>query len=328
MRGTSHWRLRARQAASDPRATLAALLGKAARSLSAAGERAATPQEAATHALEELALQRFYDAEVGRRYGLTRDAKEALVERFKRNTVEIPSGTHWLTHVVLAHEIVNTPPEVAGAVVECGAWKGASSASLSLVCKAVGRGLVICDSFEGLPEDEPQASHQYPHLKIYGHYRKGMYEGRLEEVKANIERCGDLSVCRFLPGFFSESLVGLRDPVAFAFLDVDLASSMRDCLKHIWPLLAEGSAVYTDDSCDMEVVRLWFDEQWWQRELGEHAPGYVGSGCGLPINPDYTPLGYARKLGAPNRSYGRVPWLYYPDASPEGPWFPAEERPS
>lgn len=84
--------------------------------------------------------------------------------------------------------------------------------------------------------------------------------------------------------------------------------------------MIDGRAVYTDDSFDMEVVRVWFDEQWWQKELGQRAPGYVGSGCGLPLSPDYSSLGYTRKLSDISGTYGRVPWLYYPnEASNEAP---------
>jgi O-methyltransferase len=324
MRGINQRLLQARySAATRLRASVARLATKIARSMLAINV-----EEAARRTMEELVLERFYAEDVGRQYGLDRRAKEQLVESIKRNTQEIPCATYWVSHVVLVHEIINTPPEMVGDVVECGTWKGASSASLSLACRAVGRKLIVCDSFEGLPEDLPDAAHQYPHLSVYGYYKKGMYAGRLDEVKANIERFGDLSVCQFVPGYFSESLTALRDPIVFAFLDVDLLSSLQDCLRHVWPLLVEGGAVYTDDSCDMEVVRIWFDEEWWQQELGEHPPGYVGSGCGLPLNPDHTPLGYTRKMRAPQQSYKRVPWLYYPDASPQGPYFPSEERPS
>ena len=65
----------------------------------------------------------------------------------------------------------------------------------------------------------------------------------------------------------------------------------------------------------MEVVRLWFDEAWWQEHLGCGAPGYVGSGCGLPISPDRCTLGYAQKVEDIAASYSRVSWLRYPDKS-------------
>jgi hypothetical protein len=167
----------------------------------------------------------------------------------------------------------------------------------------------------GLPEDEGGVVHQYPHVGVFGYYEKGMYDGSLEEVKDNIAHYGDVSVCQFLPGLFSQSLKMLTDPIVFAFIDVDLAGSMRDCIKNIWPLLVEGGLVYTDDSCDMEVVRVWFDDEWWQQEIGCRAPGYVGSGCGLPLSFAFSSLGYARKVIDPVQSYKRVSWLHYHDSN-------------
>ncbi|MGZ5435805.1 MAG: TylF/MycF/NovP-related O-methyltransferase [Pyrinomonadaceae bacterium] len=302
--------------------TAAHLLMKLGRSLGYASTEKHPPKS-----LEELVLEKFYHEEVGKAFGVGRDKKAELVERFKTSTSEIPSGTAWLYHVILAQEILSVPPDVLGDVIECGCWKGASTASLSHVCRLVGRKLIVCDSFEGLPDDDVNIPHQYPHVKVYGFYQKGMYAGRLDEVKANVERFGEISVCQFVPGFFSDTLVALTGPIAFAFIDVDLASSTRDCLKYIWPLLIDGGAVFTDDSCDMEVVRVWFDEEWWRREIGERAPGYIGSGCGLPIDPNFSSLGYARKLGKVEQVYNRVPWLYYPDAPAEGPYFSKEKNP-
>jgi hypothetical protein len=156
--------------------------------------------------------------------------------------------------------------------------------------------------------------HLAPHFGIYGYYRKGMFAGRLEEVRANVTRYGDVRACTFIQGFFAESLRALTEPVALAFLDVDLVSSTQDCLRYVWPLLVEGGHVYTDDAGDLEVVRVFFDDGWWSSTLGSRSPGYVGSGCGLPLNPLYSSLGYARKLSGldPSR-WARAPHLYYPD---------------
>lgn len=266
----------------------------------------------APYALERLVLERFYDTNVGKDYHVDQKAKTKLIDRFRVTVRQIQSGTSWLYHVVLATEILNIPPSEKGNVVECGSYKGASTANLSLVCEKVGRRLIVCDSFEGLPDDEDQVVHQYPHLQVYGYYEKGMYTGRLEEVKENISRYGAISVCQFVPGFFSNSLKTLTEPLVFAFLDVDLTTSMRDCVKYIWPLMIDGGIVYTDDSCDMEMVRIWFDDDWWQHEVGVRAPGYIGSGCGLPLSPTYSSLGYTRKVQNPELVYERVPWLYYP----------------
>jgi len=239
--------------------------------------------------------------------------KEELIKQFYLTTANVETATSPIYHIVMALEILSIPPEVEGDIIECGCWKGGSTANLSLVCKLVGRRLIVCDSFEGLPEEEERLMHHYPHLKVYGYYERGMYTAQLDEVKENITRYGDISVCKFVPGFFSETLKILNSQIVFAFIDVDLGSSMKDCIKYIWPLLGNGSKVYTDDSCDMEVVKVWFDDVWWNKEMNQVAPGYVGSGCGLPLSPKLTSLGYAVKVLDPAKDFNRVSWLSYPD---------------
>jgi len=255
----------------------------------------------------------FVNGPHGAAYGLTPLARRRLVYGFERNVHAIPSGTSVAVHLVLAREILALPPELQGDVVECGVWKGSSTASLSLVCQSVGRRLLVCDSFQGLPDDGGQR-HVAPHFGIYGYYKAGMFAGRLDEVEANVARFGAAEVCHYVPGFFSESLPALDSAIAFVFLDVDLVSSTRDCLRHLWPKLAEGGAVYSDDAGDLDVVRVFFDDNWWQSNLGCSAPGFVGSGCGLPLNPDHSPIGYIRKLSdfTPEQ-WQRAEHLYYPD---------------
>lgn len=245
--------------------------------------------------------------ESGKEYGISKSDKKKLIKQFQNATKHIKSGTHWSYHAVLATEIFNISPEIKGDVIECGCWKGASSSSLSLVCEKVGRKLIVCDSFEGLPEHHKE-THHYSHLKKYSTYREGMFAGKLDEVKSNITKYGNIESCEFLKGWFNKSLKSLKDPIVFGFFDVDLWESMYDCVKHVWPLLVDNGLIYTDDSCDLDVVSVWFDEDMWLEILGQHAPGYVGSGCGLPILPNFTSLGYSRKVLDIKKSFDNVEW--------------------
>jgi len=270
-------------------------------------------QRVAAESWESYIIQDFVQSAYGEAYGITKTGRAQLVDAFGRNARDIQSGTSSIYHTVLAREILEIPPDVGGDVIECGCWKGASAASLSLVCRMVGRRLLVCDSFQGLP-DEGLRLLVAPHFGIYGYCKEGMYCGKLEEVKENIRKVGALEACEFVPGFFSESLKALSRSVVFAFLDVDLVSSTQDCLRYIWPLLVEGGKIYTDDAGDLDVVRVFFDEAWWQENLHCSSPGYVGSGCGLPMNFKYSSLGYTRKLSEFNpEMWRRASHLYYPD---------------
>lgn len=264
-------------------------------------------------ALEDSILYRFFSPDIGERHGINSASKKELLKAIREVCSKVPTGTAWIYHLILVTEILKLPPvcELPGDIIECGCWKGASTASLSLACHMVGRRLIVCDSFAGLPDSEAELVRNYPHIGVYGHYQKGMYEGKLEEVRGNIGRYGKLPVCDFKVGLFGETLASIDRSIVFAFFDVDLTSSMRDCIEFIWPLLVDGGLIYTDDSCDMEVVRVWFDDAWWIETLGERAPGYVGSGCGLPISPSFSSLGYAKKISAIDEKYQRVSWLHY-----------------
>jgi macrocin-O-methyltransferase TylF-like protien len=256
-------------------------------------------EEATRFLLESRLLSRFLDPHIGAEYGFGYAKKSELLRRLRSISRHVRSATTVSEWLVLGTQILQIPRTVQGSVVECGCYKGASTCALSLICATVGRRLTACDSFGGLPEDGPGAIHRYIHLDSQTTYTPGLFAGSLDEVKRNLSEWGDVSVCDFISGFYSEALNRLRGPVAFAFLDVDLASSMRDCLRHIWPLLIDGGFIYTDDSCDMDVVSLWFDRNFWE-EVGCDAPGYIGSGAGLcGLSPDYSSLGYSRKLLAP-----------------------------
>ena len=54
--------------------------------------------------------------------------------------------------MAIALKILETPPDVEGAIMECGTFKGGCAANLSIIAKITNRKLLIYDSFEGLPE--------------------------------------------------------------------------------------------------------------------------------------------------------------------------------
>jgi hypothetical protein len=244
----------------------------------------------------------------GEDYGIDSLIRRNLIKKFKATLESVESGTNLLTHIYLAQRIFSFSPEVPGLIAEFGSFKGASAANLSLACELVNRKLLLCDSFEGLPDDDMQL-HVGMHSETFGYYKKGMFYGSLENVKENVEKFGDIQSCSFLKGFYSESLVNLKDPIVLAFMDVDLVSSTRDCLKYIWPLLVESGEIITDDAGDLDVVKIFFDDPWWAQNLQTVSPGFVGSGSGLL--PCYPSLGYTKKTNLKNLK--KVPHLYYPE---------------
>ena len=76
---------------------------------------------------------------------------------------------------------------------------------------------------------------------------KGKYCGSLEEVKNNIAKYGEIGVCHFIKGWFEETMSLFNKRIAAAYLDVDLASSTKTCLKYLYPLLVPGGVIISQD---------------------------------------------------------------------------------
>jgi hypothetical protein len=186
--------------------------------------------------------------------------------------------------VLMAEFLLNL--QVAGPLVECGCFKGGSTAKLSLLAKRTGRRLVVCDSFEGLPPPESErerlltAHGDHPNYELAA----GEFRGALDEVKENVRRYGCLDVCEFVPGFFQQSLPDLDIRPAFVFIDVDYASSARECLKHLWPRLEPEGLWFTHEATFPQYLSDILDAEFWQLNFGECPPVLMGGGSGLALN--------------------------------------------
>jgi hypothetical protein len=239
---------------------------------------------------------------VGGDYGVGTWQKLELLRRIRRNIRQIETLSDFREHMELAAAILRVPPSVKGDVIECGCYLGGSSVNLSLICGMVGRRLVIFDSFEGLPEpSEYDRSHSAIHVGHTDHYRKGMFAAPLDVVKENLARYGNLDVCDFRVGFFDQTMDRLEGNAVMAFLDVDLIDSLKPCLRGIWPILRDGCRIYVHEARNLPLVAVFFDSAWWRENLGEDAPGFVGSGVGLPLAMATTwgsELGYSQKTAS------------------------------
>jgi O-methyltransferase len=212
------------------------------------------------------------------------------------NRWRIESASNPLEHFHMMRTMLRLPKELVGCVVECGTYKGGSAANLSLACARTGRKLHIFDSFCGLPEPEDRdRDHRSVGTAGGSPYTLGQFSGSLEEVRRNISRYGDVGTCEFHPGFFSKTLPLFSEPVVLAFVDVDLRSSLEDCVRWLWPLLQKGCRLYTHEAADISISSLFFDKQWWHDVLNCNPPGLVGAGNGLGLVPG--PEGFRSNLG-------------------------------
>jgi hypothetical protein len=226
-------------------------------------------------------------------YGLSKrdriDLGRAMVRIHSR--IHSTNVWEWLLFVSMKILACPPPPELPGDLIECGTYKGGSAASLSLLCRIVGRKLKVYDSFQGLPParlGDRQASY----------FQTGEYCGTLEEVRQNISRYGAIECCDFVEGWFEDTLPGLNSPVLAAFIDVVQEDSLDTCVRHIWPNLTEEGYIFLAECGEMDYLALFWSEKWWRKHFNRTPPGLAG--------------GRAESFGYTMKSMSGY-WSYYPD---------------
>lgn len=232
--------------------------------------------------------------------------------RMYRNTRAIPSATSYKAHLAMAAKLLEVPADVEGAVVECGCYLGGSTANLSLVCDLVDRELIVYDSFEGMPPPRPGDKYAAPE-------HVGAFAGELEQVRANVERHGAIERCRFVKGWFRDTLPHHDGPIVLCFLDVDHQASLHDCLVNLWPRLHPQGYVFIDEYTRLDYCAVFFSERYWSTYLGCAPPGLIGVGTGVPLGqvllgpyPFQPPLQTASSVAYTRKDFvGR--WDYFPD---------------
>lgn len=248
-------------------------------------------------------LFKFISNKAGKEYGISHLQKLKLARRIIRNNKRIYSLTTWQQSLLLVEEIINVPKSLKGDIVECGCYNGASTINLSLACALTNRRLIVCDSFEGLPT--PKDSEKYEinagSVDDYFLWEEGEFssEGGLDAVKKNIDKLGNIEVCKFVKGYFKDTLKDIdSDFIVLIFEDADLESSVEDCLRYLWPKLQEGCKFYCHEPWSIHIVSLFFDEKWWKKNLNTHPPGFDGSGRGIITGLGYSNIGYSKKFNA------------------------------
>lgn len=231
-------------------------------------------------------LSTYFDGETGSQYDVGVRDKLLLLVRMVRNNRSIETGSSFIEHLVIATRILSIPRDVEGSIVECGCYKGGSTANLSLVAGLCDRELAVFDSFEGMPDpDEGDREHLLVASERVHTYEADSWSAPLEEAKSNVERYGDPSICTFYPGYFDRTIPAYDAPVALIFLDVGLRSSAETAIEGLWKQLGDNCTLFTHEAKHMEIASLFFESQWWQERLDVDPPGLIGAGSGLGLHP-------------------------------------------
>lgn len=242
------------------------------------------PESSLTHSAREYERLRHRFIANGRESRYNESIREQIVNRFEVIDQEVTIASTPTDALYLAETILSL--DVPGDIVECGCYAGGSSAKLSIVAKVANRNLFVFDSFEGLPavDDYNIRDHHLRRDKDFiEDWTAGRYAAALDLVQNNVRAFGEISVCRFIKGWFADTLTddNLPPAIAMAFTDVDIASSAEDCLKGIWPKLSPGGAFYSHDAAYIKVVQALTAEKLWRELFKEPVPILWGAGYGL-----------------------------------------------
>jgi len=222
--------------------------------------------------------------ENGRQSAVDETARSGMVSRFEEIDRSVPIGSTPTDGLILAELLINC--RAKGDVVECGCYAGGSSAKLSIVAKAVGRQLLVFDSFEGLPVVDSfnlRDKHLRRSEEWASDWTAGRYAARMDEVKGNISQFGEIDVCDFFKGWLCDTLneENLPPDVAFAFTDVDIPSSARDCLVGLWPHLTDLGIYVSHDAAWVKVLKVLHDRKLWEEQFKSYPPIFYGAGFGI-----------------------------------------------
>jgi hypothetical protein len=217
----------------------------------------------------------FANPRIRPKYEMTWRKKIELGFRLYRNTRRIRTGLSYKAHLAMAAKLLEIPPSVEGVVVECGCWLGGTTTNLSLLCELVGRDLIVYDSFEGLPAPVP-GDNMKPAVK-------GSFRGDLEVVRDNVARFGAVDRCEFRKGWFKDTVPHHTEPIVLCLIDVDLKSSMHDCVVSLWPHLTDEGYMFFDEFVHLHNCALFFSERFWRDYLDTTPPGLMGAGTGVGV---------------------------------------------
>ena len=184
--------------------------------------------------------------------------------------------SHVMTFVVEMMKYANKYSESEGVFVEAGCFKGGSTAKFSMIAKSLNRKLVVYDSYEGIPENKEDHQKSIFGYSINNWFGEGAFTGNLEEVQHNVKTYGNISACSFVKGWFDDTLPDIDIDIAGAYIDVDLASSTKTCIKYFYPRLLPGGFLVSQDGDFPLVIEVFNDDRFWEEDVGCKKPKIHG----------------------------------------------------
>jgi hypothetical protein len=187
---------------------------------------------------------------------------EKLFEKYKDKTML--SREHYITNLALAESV-----KCSGCVIECGVWKGGTSAGMAEVL-GPDRRYFLLDSFQGhlppQPVDGPAASAWQADKEGPWYFNNAVVGP--EEADAAMKSSGARHY-QLIPGWFEDTIPKFTppEPIAVLRIDCDWYAGTTLCLRALFPYLAEGGIMIADGYPDWDG---------YARAVHEYLAGYRG----------------------------------------------------
>ena len=159
---------------------------------------------------------------------------------------------------------------VEGDLIEAGVWRGGASLLMRATLDALGeaeRCVWLADSFKGFPAPDAERYPADSGLDLSPHEFLSV---PVDEVRSYFARLGLDHDLRFVEGFFTDTMPGLRGGRwAIARLDGDTYESTWVSLEALYPGLAQGGYLIVDDYGFVPACREAVDDYRREHGIGE-----------------------------------------------------------
>jgi O-methyltransferase len=167
----------------------------------------------------------------------------AIYDLFRKHTML--RGPKYVANLELASQVES----VAGAIVECGTWRGGMIAGLA-VHLGTAREYWLFDSFEGLPPVETidgKSAKEWQDNKQSPFYYNNCTASE-EEASTAMKLSGAVNV-KLIKGWFQDTLPTVSFPggIALLRLDADWYKSTYQILQWLFPLVNPNGLIVVDD---------------------------------------------------------------------------------
>ncbi len=186
---------------------------------------------------------------------------------------------------------------LAGAIVECGVWRGGSMMMAALTLRALGvanRELYLFDTFQGMTEPTAHdrrwsgehASEKFVRTQRADGTGSDWCRASLDDVRRNMLSTGyPTERVYYCQGPVEQTLPGSApEQVALLRLDTDWYESTRHELEHLYPRLVPGGILIIDDYGTWEGARRAVDE-YFQRNAPAPFLSRIDHTCRLAVKP-------------------------------------------